>query len=158
MKYVSFSCPKDPSSQKLGSQAKRCALQPADTQTDTKVTTEGTLSGFQDFFLQPIIKDRPNNGIGESIPKLGTYVYFWCYIFTKTQVLQHGIDMSSIDSNTSNYEYISIIGKNQWVKKLKSLHTYQWKTRHFLKIVIMFMRKKHTCSYCKKWYTLCPHN
>ena len=31
-----------------------------DTQTD-RVTTEGTLSGFQDFFLQPIIKDRPNN-------------------------------------------------------------------------------------------------
>ena len=25
-----------------------------------RVTTEGTLSGFQDFFLQPIIKDRPN--------------------------------------------------------------------------------------------------
>ena len=35
-----------------------------DTQTDTqthRVTTEGTLSGFQDFFLQPIIKDRPKN-------------------------------------------------------------------------------------------------
>ena len=30
-------------------------------QTHTKVTTEGTLSGFQDFFLQPIIKDRPND-------------------------------------------------------------------------------------------------
>ena len=30
------------------------------TQTHTKVNTEGTLSGFQDFFLQPIIKDRPN--------------------------------------------------------------------------------------------------
>ena len=30
-----------------------------DTHTD-RVTTEGTLSGFQDFFLQPIIKDRPN--------------------------------------------------------------------------------------------------
>ena len=29
-------------------------------QTHTKVTTEDTLSGFQDFFLQPIIKDRPN--------------------------------------------------------------------------------------------------
>ena len=28
-------------------------------QTDTKVNTEGTLSGFQDFSLQPIIKDRP---------------------------------------------------------------------------------------------------
>ena len=30
-----------------------------DTQTD-RVTTEDTLSGFQDFFLQPIIKDRSN--------------------------------------------------------------------------------------------------
>ena len=30
-------------------------------QTHTKVTTEGTLSGFQEFFLQPIIKDRPKN-------------------------------------------------------------------------------------------------
>ena len=29
-------------------------------QTHTKVTTEGTLLGFQEFFLQPIIKDRPN--------------------------------------------------------------------------------------------------
>ena len=27
---------------------------------DTKVTTVGTLSGFQEFFLQPFIKDRPN--------------------------------------------------------------------------------------------------
>ena len=26
-----------------------------------RVTTEDTLSGFQDFFLQPIIKDRPKN-------------------------------------------------------------------------------------------------
>ena len=31
-----------------------------DTQTDTKVNKEGTLSGFQEFFLQPIIKDRSN--------------------------------------------------------------------------------------------------
>ena len=31
-----------------------------DAQTDTKVNTEGTLSGFQDFFLQSTIKDRPN--------------------------------------------------------------------------------------------------
>ena len=31
-----------------------------DRRTDTKVTTVGTLSGFQEFFLQPIIKDRPN--------------------------------------------------------------------------------------------------
>jgi len=34
------------------------------TQTDRqthRVTTVGTLSGFHDFFLQPIIKDRPNS-------------------------------------------------------------------------------------------------
>ena len=31
-----------------------------DTHTHTKVITEGTLSGFQEIFLQPIIKDRPN--------------------------------------------------------------------------------------------------
>ena len=31
-----------------------------DRQTHTKVTTVGTLSGVQEFFLQPIIKDRPN--------------------------------------------------------------------------------------------------
>ena len=30
----------------------------ARTKTDTKVNTEDTLSGFQDFILQPIIKDR----------------------------------------------------------------------------------------------------
>ena len=29
--------------------------------TDTKVATVGTLSGFHEFFLQPIIKDRPNS-------------------------------------------------------------------------------------------------
>ena len=34
-----------------------------DTQTDTKVNTEDTLSGFQEFFLQPIIKDRSNTSI-----------------------------------------------------------------------------------------------
>ena len=34
----------------------RCALR----QTDTKVTTVSILSGFQEFFLQPSIKDRPN--------------------------------------------------------------------------------------------------
>ena len=31
-----------------------------DTQTH-RMTTVGTLSGFQDFILQPIIKDRPKN-------------------------------------------------------------------------------------------------
>ena len=31
-----------------------------DGRTDTKVNTDDTLSGFQDIFLQPIIKDRPN--------------------------------------------------------------------------------------------------
>ena len=34
-KYVSFSCPKDHSTKKLGSQVKRCDLQPANGRTDT---------------------------------------------------------------------------------------------------------------------------
>ena len=32
----------------------------ADRHTDTKVNTEDTLSGFQEYFLQPIIKAQPN--------------------------------------------------------------------------------------------------
>ena len=35
-----------------------------DRQTDTKVNTEDTLSGFQEFFLQPIIKDRSKRSMG----------------------------------------------------------------------------------------------
>ena len=59
-KFVSLSCPKesDHSTQKLV-----CPVAHSHTDTDTqtdRVTTEGTLSGFQDFFLQPIIKERPN--------------------------------------------------------------------------------------------------
>ena len=42
-----------------------------DTQTDThtKVTTEGTLLGFQEFFLQPIIKDRPKKKKKKLLPR-----------------------------------------------------------------------------------------
>ena len=36
-----------------------CTEKHTDRLTDTKVTTVGTLSGFQEFFLPPIIKDRP---------------------------------------------------------------------------------------------------
>ena len=46
-----------------------------DTQTHTKVTTVGTLSGFQEFFLQPIIKDRPN-------------IYLWGVHFLYPEPLQ----------------------------------------------------------------------
>ena len=42
----------------LGQKVWPVARAQTDTQTH-RVTTEGTLSGFQDFFLQPIIKDRP---------------------------------------------------------------------------------------------------
>ena len=44
----------------LGQKVCSVARIQTDTQTDTKVNTEDTLSGFQDFFLQPIIKDWPN--------------------------------------------------------------------------------------------------
>ena len=39
---------------------KVCHVARGQTDRHTKVTTVGTLSGLQDFFLQPIIKDRPN--------------------------------------------------------------------------------------------------
>ena len=52
--------------QKVCSAARVRTDRRTDGQTHTKMTTEGTLSGFQEFFLQPIIKDRPkiqtNNG------------------------------------------------------------------------------------------------
>ena len=44
----------------LGQKVCSVAWLQTDRQTHTKVTTEGTLSGFQEFFLQPLIKDRPN--------------------------------------------------------------------------------------------------
>ena len=43
----------------LGQKVWPVARAQTDGQTDGQVTTEGTLSGFQDFFLQPIIKDQP---------------------------------------------------------------------------------------------------
>ena len=45
----------------LGQKVCSVARERTDRQTHTKVTTVGTLSGFQEFFLQPIIKDRPNS-------------------------------------------------------------------------------------------------
>ena len=57
---VSFSCNNGQSTLKLGSQVKRCTLLPPHGHTYTQIdrmTTEGTLSGHQDFFLQPIMKD-----------------------------------------------------------------------------------------------------
>ena len=46
---------------KVYSVARRQTHRRTDRQTHTKVTTVGTLSGFQEFLLQPIIKDRPND-------------------------------------------------------------------------------------------------
>ena len=40
-----------------------------DRHTDTKVNTEDTLSGFQECFLQPIIKDRSNYVIATILVK-----------------------------------------------------------------------------------------
>ena len=55
-KCFSFSCPEDHSTQKLGSYVKRCALQPVHTH---RVTTEGTLSGFQDFSFNLLSRIGP---------------------------------------------------------------------------------------------------
>ena len=55
--------------------------------THTKVTTEGTLSGFQEFFLQPIIKDKPNtySTQGTIIPKGG--VRYWGHYSTQGTII-----------------------------------------------------------------------
>ena len=47
--------------QKMCSAARGRTDGQTDGQTHTKVKTEDTLSGFQEFFLQPIIKDRSNS-------------------------------------------------------------------------------------------------
>ena len=59
-KCVSFSSPKDQSTQKV---QKVCSVarKHTDTQTHMKVNIEeDTLSGFQELFLLPIIKDQSN--------------------------------------------------------------------------------------------------
>jgi len=48
----------DPKIRFLGQKVCSVARIQTDTRTDTKVNTGDTLSGFQDFFLQPIIKDQ----------------------------------------------------------------------------------------------------
>ena len=56
-KCVSFSCPKDHSTKKnrfLGQKVCSVARVQTDTQTDTKVNTEDTLSGFQKSRIGPI--------------------------------------------------------------------------------------------------------
>ena len=55
-----------------------------DTQTHMKVTTEGTLSGFQEFFLQPVIKDRPN------MWSYLTYVFRSFFFWHPSLILDHG--------------------------------------------------------------------
>ena len=74
-----------------------------DRQTHTKVTTEGTLSGFQDFFLQPIIKDRPNNRIltillsGQSRSQRQVGLGQWSFEYgRKTTTLFPGLSMGDI--------------------------------------------------------------
>ena len=58
--FLMFQGSLDPKIRFLGQKVSSVALVLTDTQTDTKVNTEDTLSGFQEFFLQPIIKERSN--------------------------------------------------------------------------------------------------
>ena len=48
--------------------------------TDTQTDTKGTLSGFQEFFLQPIIKDRPNNNNKKHNCKICVYLHYCCIL------------------------------------------------------------------------------
>ena len=62
--FLMFQGSLDPKIRFLGQKVSSVALvltdRQTDRQTDTKVNTEDTLSGFQEFFLQPIIKERSN--------------------------------------------------------------------------------------------------
>ena len=50
----------DPKIRFIGQKVCSVARVQTHRQTDTKVNTEDTLSGFQEYFLQPIIKERSN--------------------------------------------------------------------------------------------------
>ena len=75
-----------------------------DTQTNTKVNTEDTLSGFQEFFLHPIIKHRSN-----------CYFYnFLLFIFLKKekQVIHVLTTFGSFGCYTiAGYSDIIVVGK-----------------------------------------------
>ena len=57
--FLMFQGSLDPKIRFLGQKVSACRQ--TDRQTDTKVNNEDILSGFQEFFLQPIIKERSNN-------------------------------------------------------------------------------------------------
>ena len=58
--FLMFQGSLDPKIRFLGQKVSSVALVQTDGRTDTKVNTEDTLSGFQEFSLQPIIKERSN--------------------------------------------------------------------------------------------------
>ena len=80
-----------------------------DGQTDTKVNTEGTLSGFQDFFLQPIIKDRPNNKAScEQCSRTYNHTYIICdnidaLTGVSTWLIERVDQWLNVDTGTSCY-------------------------------------------------------
>ena len=63
----------------LGQKVCPVARGQTDGQTHTKVNTEDTLSGFQEFFLQPIIKDRSNlpKDFDQMFIFIGLGTFFW---------------------------------------------------------------------------------
>ena len=71
----SLSCPKDHTTLKL---SVPCSPITDSQITDTKVNTEDTISGFQGFSLQPIIKDRSNK---TNIEVKKTCRYSMIYLF-----------------------------------------------------------------------------
>ena len=108
----------------------------------TKTTeTEWNLSGFQDFFLQPIIKDRPNRKIG--LPRIGTTSVFFftqfielpfeeAYLFTerwnnKYDLRQCDIILCPIHRN-DHWSLVSIDTKQKIVEYYDSIIGYRKST------------------------------
>ena len=98
-----------------------------DRQTDTRthrVTTEGTLSGFQDFFLQPIIKDRPN--INKHVNVYNSFVV----IVSNYRTHELSYPLTSLwavmdRSRYTRYEYLGLLNGDQG-SKYDIIVSFQW--------------------------------
>ena len=93
-KCITFSCPKDHSTQKLGSYVKRCALQRTDTQTVRQTDRhESKYRGHpirvSGIFFQLIIKDRSNTVYGNTTINKLTITYVEFYFITSGTILRY---------------------------------------------------------------------
>ena len=84
------------------------------------MTTEGTFSGFQDFFLQPIIKDWPKKKV---VSPVGFAAVFGAAGFSPTEAMQ-GKRIKIITSNLRVYFLVK--GPDVRKKSIKKIQTFSF--------------------------------